>query len=77
MGTTMNLAAAILIVLSIIMDGFSVKGGVAGLVLTYTQQVNSPPCARMIEMAFTTDLGDNFDIVKLTGNFITMLQCIV
>lgn len=40
MGATMNLAAALFIVFSKTSGGLSVKGGVAGLVLTYTQQVS-------------------------------------
>ncbi|CAN0501567.1 unnamed protein product, partial [Ectocarpus sp. 12 AP-2014] len=39
MGTTMILAAALLIVFSKGSGGLTIKGGVAGLVLTYTQQV--------------------------------------
>lgn len=39
MGAAMNLAAALFIVLSKSTGGLSIKGGVAGLVLTYTQQV--------------------------------------
>ncbi|CAM9619530.1 unnamed protein product, partial [Ectocarpus sp. 8 AP-2014] len=39
MGTTMILAAALLIVFSKGSGGITIKGGVAGLVLTYTQQV--------------------------------------
>lgn len=39
MGTIMNLAAALLIVLSKYTDALSIKAGIAGLVLTYTQQV--------------------------------------
>lgn len=38
MGTVMNLAAALLIVLSRDSSSLTVKGGVAGLILTYTQQ---------------------------------------
>eukprot|EP00903_Cladosiphon_okamuranus_P012646 g11831.t1 len=39
MGTTMTLAAALFIVFSKGSGGLTIKGGVAGLVLTYTQQV--------------------------------------
>ncbi|CAN0331397.1 unnamed protein product, partial [Hapterophycus canaliculatus] len=39
MGTTMTLAAALLIVFSKGSGGLTIKGGVAGLILTYTQQV--------------------------------------
>lgn len=39
MGAGMNLAAALFIVFSKNSGGLTVKGGVAGLVLTYTQQV--------------------------------------
>eukprot|EP00904_Undaria_pinnatifida_P007302 jgi/Undpi1/3701/HiC_scaffold_16.g07071.m1 len=39
MGAAMNLAAALFIVLSKSTGGLSIKGGVAGLVLTYTQQI--------------------------------------
>lgn len=40
MGTTMTLAAALLIVFSKGASGLTIKGGVAGLILTYTQQVS-------------------------------------
>ena len=39
MGTSMNLAAALFVVFSKASGGLSIQGGVAGLVLTYTQQV--------------------------------------
>ena len=39
MGASMNLAAALFIVFSKASGGLSVTGGVAGLALTYTQQV--------------------------------------
>lgn len=39
MGNTMNLAAAIIIIWTDYTDWFAVGAGIAGLVLTYTQQV--------------------------------------
>lgn len=39
MGTIMNLAAALFVVFSKFSGGISLREGVAGLVLTYTQQV--------------------------------------
>lgn len=41
MGTAMTLAAGLLIVFSKGGAGITIKGGIAGLVLTYTQQVNT------------------------------------
>lgn len=55
MGTTMILAAALLIVFSKGSGGITTKGGVAGLVLTYTQQVRGARRGDMPLLVFFRD----------------------
>lgn len=48
MGQAMNLAAALLIVFSRDWEGVTIKAGIAGLVLTYTQQVTTARCSPVL-----------------------------